>query len=511
MLRMLLFLPVLLSALPLTSVSVAQTPSPTSAAKLRRLLPLPERTLSPKLEISTYGIGHSLDQGFLLTRQMSDHSVEIAAIQRRMTGRAADAGLYRQLGGLYRRAGLPLKSKEAFQQSEILYKAVLAQRPNDGLALAGYGETMEASGQSSGAEAYLRKAAQTAPDSADVWMALGSVLSSQALPKTEPKTHLERDAGAAYSRAVLLAPRNPAVWAERGDFRSWTLPRFQGKFFSRDGLSDYERAADLSPHDPYAQAMVPTIDYIYVESHYNLYTSPEATAKETPAAVRLAKTALRRLTHLAQSTTGAPSASAYAARAWVQFQFCYDPKGAQKSERLALQQNPNQQDAIDYQMHVAAVTGDHVLLAAACRRELRRRPAVYLRVLLAYADYYLAQQKPEYWREGLAQLELAHAAQPNDYACALGLAVFLLKSGQTARADLLLTKIAPQGQKRPKEQQAEYDVTRGIGGALMGRQEEARRFLGMALKNDPQKNDPQNKAAQSALALLPVLPQPQQL
>ncbi len=79
--------------------------------------------------------------------------------------------------------------------------------------------------------------------------------------------------------------------------------------------------------------------------------------------------------------------------------------------------------------------------------------------------------------------------------------MFLLKSRQTARADLLLAEIAPQAQTRSKEQRAEYDMARGIGAALAGRQEEAKAFLGMALKNDLQ------KAAKSALALLPVLSQ----
>ncbi len=498
------------AAVPSAAQSQSTPLTPAAKTKLRRLLPFPSATLSPKMEVSNFGIGYSLGQGFRLARQTTDYAGQIVAVRRQMTGGTADAARYRTLGGLYRRAGLPAKSAAAFRQSEALYSAVLARRPHDGAALAGYGQTLRASGQIHDAaayEAYLRKAALSAPNSADVWMALGSVLASEATPKTEPEKHWEREAGAAYNKAVSLAPQNPAVWAVRGDFRSMSLPQFQGKFFSRDGLSDYQRSADLSPRDPYAQAMVPTIDYSYVEIHYNLYTSPAAAAKETPAAIRRAKTALRRITAVAQSTTGAQSASAYAARAWVQFQFCYDPKGAQKSERLALQQNPRQQDAIDYQMHVAAVTGDDALLAAACRRELRHRSQIYLRIVLAYADYCISQQKPLFVRDALEQMALAHAAAPHDDALRLGLAVLLLKSGQRSdlsRAAVLLRETAPSSPLRTKSQQAEYDLTRGIGAALTGDTSNACRFLDAALQDDPH-----NRAVKSALALLPATAAPQ--
>ena len=488
------FLAVVLLALP--CACSAQAPSPPVAAKLRGLLPFPEETLRPKMEMN-FGLGYSLAQGYVFSRQGSDHAGRIVAVRRQMTGGAADAPRYRLLGGLYRGAGLPIKSKAAFRQSKALYQAVLQQRPHDGAALAGYALTLQAEGQAAAAEAYLRKALQISPRSADVWLALGSVLEGKAFSQTDAKTHREREAGAAYDKAVSLAPQNPAVWAMRGEFRSLDLPLLQGKTPSRDGLSDCKRAASLLPHNPDAQAMVSTIDYGYVESHYSLATSPEAAAKETPEADRRAKKAVQRITAIAESTHGAQSAEAYMARAWVQFQFFYDPQGAQKSLALALRQNPRQQDAIDYQMHVAAVTGNDALLAAACRRELRRRPQQYLRVLLAYADFSIAQQKPRYWREGLRQMEMAHAAAPDDYACALGLATFLLEAGQTVRADLRLNKLAMQAKMRPKEQQTEYDITNGIGAALAGNQGDARRFLRSALQDDPH-----SQAAKSVLTLI---------
>ena len=183
----------------------------------------------------------------------------------------------------------------------------------------------------------------------------------------------------------------------------------------------------------------------------------------------------------------------------MQFEFFYDFQWAQKSLRLALKQNPQDQGARGYQIHVAAVTGDYPLMAAFCRRELRRRPQVYLHVLLADADSYLAQQKPRYWQEAREQMELAHAAAPHDDALRLGLAVLLLKSGQAmdqSRADVLLREIVLSS-PRHKVQPAEYDLTRGIGAALEGRTEEARRSFRDALQDDPH-----NQSAKSALALL---------
>ena len=486
------------SALPLTQACSAQFPapavSPATAAKLRRLLPFPEETLRRKMEL-TFGLGYSPDRGYLFSRQNSDYAAQIVAVQRQMTSGVADGARYRQLGVLYRQAGLPAKSHAAFQQSEMLYDFILAQRPNDGWALAGYGRTLQSAGQPSAAETYLRKATQIAPKSADVWMALGTVLDEESTPQTEAKLHKYRDAGKAYDRAVSLAPQNPAVWVRRGEFRTWD----QEKPFSRGGLSDYAQAASLLPRDPDAQAQVPTIDCFTFEMAHHIFTSPEAAKMEPAASDHRAEMYLRRITAIAQSTHGAQAAEAYTARAWVQFEFCYDPKGAQKSLALALRQNPRQQDAIDYQMHVAGITGDDVLLAAACRRELRRRPQVYLRILLADADFNIARLKPAYWQEARTQMALAHAAAPCDDALRLGLAVLLLKSGQAedqSRAAVLLAEIAST-QHRHQVQPAEYDLTRGISAALAGHQAEARTLLALALQDDPH-----NRPAKSALALL---------
>ena len=495
MLRVLLFAFFLLGTLSLTSGSAAQTPAPKIAETLRRLLPLPEGTLDPKTEI-TMGLSFSPDRGYTLFRQSSDYASQIVAVRRTLTGGIADAPRWRRLGNLYRAAGLRGKASTAFRRSEALCQNALRRNPRNGFAIAEYGCTLQEAGEIAASEKYLQKAARTAPNSPDVWLALGSVLQEEASPKTEAVKHYARNAGAAYDRAVSLAPRDPIVWITRGDFRTWGLPQAHGKISSRDGLSDYARAAVLTPYDPYAQAQVATIDCFTFELAHQMFTSRKAAKMEPAASDHRAEDILRRITKIGRSTRGRKSAEAYAARAWVQFEFFYDATGAQKSLRLALAQHPAEQDAIDYQMHVAAVSGNYPLLAAVCRRELKRRPEVRLRVLLAEADYYLAQQKPKYWQEGLAQMELAHAAQPDDYACALGLAVFLLKGGQTPRADLLLTEIAPKAQQRPKEQQAEYDVMRGISAALAGRQEEARKSLGKALKINPQ-----NKAAKSALAL----------
>ena len=475
----------------------AMPPSPTAAAKLRRLLPFPEATLDPKMEI-TFGLGYSLGEGFHFFRQSSDYAGRIVAVRRQMTGGPADAARYRRLGGLYRQAGRPPKSKAAFQQSEALYAAMLKRRPGDGAALAGYGRTLDASGQTASAEAYLRRATQTVPNSAEVWLALGLVLENEASPQTEEKKHWGQAILLAYDKAASLAPQNPAVWATRGQLRCWGLPQLHGKVPSQYGLSDYVRAAALLPQDPDAQALVVSTDCFTFEIAHHVFTSLKAAKMEPAASDHRAEKYLRRITAIAQSAHGAQAAEAYTARAWVQFEFFYDPKGAQKSLRLALQQNPSQQDAVDYQMHIAS---DDLLMAAACRRELRRRPQVCLRVLLADADFNIARQKPRFLQEARAQMELAHAAAPHDDALRLGFAALLLKSGDAAdltRASALLREIAPSAPGRAKVQQAEYGLTCGVSAALTGSNDNARRFLTLAGQEDPH-----NQAAKKALAVLP--------
>ena len=486
------------SALPLSQACLAQIPTSTAAEKLRRLLPLPEETLRQPMDLSI-GLGPAPNQNtefFRFSRNVP--VVQIVALRRALSGGAADAPRYGALGGLYRQIGLPDKSQAAFERSEALYRAALQKHPRDGKALAGLGRTLQASGQAAAAETYLKHAAQIAPNSADVWLALGSVLAAQASPRTAAASRSMREAAAAYDQAVAAAPQSPKAWTARGSFRSFTLPGLLRKPPSAAGLHDYEKAAALSPDDPYAQIQVPETELFVVETAHGLYTSPQ-TAKDAPQSFNLrAKEALRRLTRLAQAHHGRRSASAYKARAWVQFEYFYDFRGAQKSLALALQQDPRRRDAADYQIHVAAVTGSSAQMAFFCRREMALHPKLRLRVLLAYADYYLAPQKPRYWQEGLRQMEIVHAAAPREYAVSLGLAMFLLATGQTARADALLTRIAPSVAARSKAQQVEYDVTRGIGAALAGDGEEARSFLDLARKADPK-----NRAAKAAAALLP--------
>ena len=494
--RFLPLLPALLSVvlLPFDSPCPAQAPSPTIAAKLRRLVPFPEATLGPKMELN-FGLGFSWEQGYYFFRQSSDYAVQVVAIRRQMTGGVADAAQYRRLGNLYEAAGLRGKSNAAYRQSEAICWNALRRSPHDGLALAEYGRTLTDTHQTAKAEAFLRQAAQTMPNSPDIWLALGYVLEDEAAPKTEAAKRCARDAGLAYDRAVRLAPQNPVVWAMRGKFRS----RSKANPFSRNGLSDYAKAASLLPDNPDAQALVATTDCFTFEVAHHIFTSLKAAKMEPAASDHRAEMYLRRITAIAQSTQGAQSAEAYTARAWVQFEFFSDLKGAQKSLALALRQNPRQQDAIDYQMHIS--TDDDVLWAAACRRELRRRPDTRLRIMLADADFNLAAQKPKYLREALTQMELAHAAAPHDNALRLGLAVPLLKSGQAAglsRAAALLGEIPRPASPHAEVQPGDYDLTRGIAAALTGQDDEARRFLTLARQADPH-----NRPTMAALALLP--------
>ena len=494
--------------LPLTQACFAQSSapavSPAIAAKLRRLLPFPEEALRQTMEMSI-GFGKWPGGGCRFRRYGSEYdnyAADSVATRRLLTGGLSDAPRWLILGDLCRRAGLPKKASAAYAQSAAICRKVLTRNPHNAPALADYGQTLAAQGQPGLAEAFLKHAAQIAPKSAEVQLALGGVLIMEAKPGTETGKNFAQEAARAYNRAVSLAPENPAVWTARAVFRTFTLPDLSGQPPSSAGLRDYEKAAMLSPNDLMAQIAVPDMELLVVETAHHLYTSPEALKAEPRSFNLRAKKTLRCLTKIAQSTQGQKSAEAYDARAWVQFEYFYDPFGTQNSLRLALLQNPGDEGARDYQRHVAAVNGDYALLAAFCRQDLKRRPSVRLRTILAYADYYMAQQKPQYWKEARTQMERAHDAAPQDDALRLGLAVLLLKSGQAAgrsRAAVLLSEIAPSAPGRSKMQQAEYDLTRGISAALAGHPAEARARLALALQADPH-----NQPASSALALLPA-------
>lgn len=315
MFRLLPLLSVLLTLLPFASPCLTHAPAPATAAKLRRLLPFPDATLRQTMDLSI-GLKNAPNHGTVFFRYgYTDDITQIIVLRRTLTGGTADAPRYLSLGWLYRQAGLSAKAQAAFRQSQALYDVALQRRPHDGMALAGHGRTLQASGQTAAAEAYFRKATQIAPNSADVWMAYGSVLAAQATPRTEAAHPLVRQAAAAYNRAVSLAPQNPKTWTAQGDFRTFTQPDLLGKSPSAAGLSDYEKAATLSPDDPYAQIQVPETEHFAIETAHHIFTSLE-TAKVAPRSFNLrAKESLRQLTRIAQAHHGQRSAAAYKARA----------------------------------------------------------------------------------------------------------------------------------------------------------------------------------------------------
>ncbi len=502
--------------LALTATAAADVGADGNSVRLRSIISLPAASLSETMSL-TMGLDYSPALGYVISRERPDLSVSIQSLQSALADRAADAPGYYRLGALYDAEADHHAAAGAYRKSAACYRRLLARAPGDGRLAAGYSLALLRLGRASDAEAALHRAA---PGGAAVEAARAQVEEERADQRLKQGPEAGRaeaaqealdDAGEAYDRAVVLAPREPTFQALRAGFLAYTRPQMQGRinalrpgrpglpasFISEAGLADYQRAAELSPKNPYAVAMPVWLDVVCFAVKHHTDMADRANVPRMSAGSRShARAAILRLKALTQTEDRHRAARAWTALAWVQFEFYGDAGGAVRSLVRALEEDPSRQDAADYLLHVPAVTNNWPLLAAVCRREIRGRDTTRLRVILAYADCKLSRDD-----EAQRQLEAAHVREPHNGGIALALAALLMKTGSPndlVRARVPIAQAAPlSSQTLSPERRAEYDALRGIGEALAGQPVQAGDLLRRALEADPA-----NTEAKRALALL---------
>lgn len=486
------------------------------AAQLRRVLSLPEATMSEKMSL-TMGLKYSRTFGYFISRERPDLSAAVGPLRRSLQHKPEAAG-YDRLGALYDEEGRHAAAQNAYRRSAVWHRLRLARRPNDVGEIAAYSLVLLRLGLVQQAAAVLRGAdagsaavqaaqAQILEKQADAW--LGQSKRSDRAARAQ--TALDA-AAASYDRAVRLAPRTPATWALRAGFRTFSKPQTQGRidalrpappsqpavFVSAEGITDYERAAQLDPRDPYAIAMPSWIDvgYFAFTNHTDMADRKNVPLMSAQARQR-AREAVRCLKRLTKVGDRRLSARAWTALAWVQFEFYGDAGGATRSLLQALSQDPSRQDAADYLLHVPGIVGDYPLMAAACRREMKQNDTPRLHIILAYAE-----AKQSHFAEARRQLEVVRRWQPQDRATALALAALRMKQGGPGAltdAGRLLGEATPAfSPTAAPERRADYQALRGVYAALTDHPDQARDFLRAALKVDPA-----NRQAKDALALMP--------
>ena len=508
---------IFVAALVANTAALAGVQEDAQSAKVRRSISPPMAPLIGKMSL-TMGLSYSPDLGYVILRERPDLSAVIAQTTKMLGKGPEDAPIYTRLGALYRAEGDFASAQSAYRRSHDFYRVLLARHPSDGSLIAAYSLTLLRLGQSGQAEATLRYAGK---NNAEVQTALGRVLEEQAAAWLEGATtppHADNaqtaldEAATCFDRATCLTPNSPSVWAIRGGFRTFIRAQMQahidtlrskhsttsGMMVSPEGLTDYERAARLSPQDPYAVAMPVWLDIAYFAvTHHAAMVDRKNIPLMSPQTRQRARDTISRLKVLTQAKDKRLAAQAWTALAWVQFEFYDDGPGAIRSLLQALKDDRSRQDAADYLLHVAAVVHNYPLLAALCRHESSRDHSTRLHLILAYADVKISE-----YEEAKRQLEAAHQQDREDFDIRLALTALLMKTGRPAdlaRAGELTEQSADAlPPTATPGQVAEYEALRGVFCALREQPEQARNLLRLALKTDPA--NPQAKDALAALA-----------
>ncbi len=184
-----------------------RTQAAVDKAKLRQAAELPTVTVSP-------AISFTMQAGYHTSSDQRDLPVEIAVIQKALTGKDADAERYFQIGKLYEDGNDPAHAKEAYSKSVVLYRHQAATRPKDGAVLAAFGTALAATTQMAEAETALRQAVQIAPHQASAWTALGDFLTGQAIAALLPPS-FETDGvdfGFAFGAALAGMPEKQTAF-----------------------------------------------------------------------------------------------------------------------------------------------------------------------------------------------------------------------------------------------------------------------------------------------------------
>ena len=155
-------------------------------AKLRQAAALPTVALSPSISFNG-------ETGYHSSSDQRDLPAQIAVLQKALNGKDADAERYLQIGKLYEYSNDPAHAKEVFSKSVALYRQQAAERPKDGVVLAGFGTALAADKQMVESETVLRRAVRIAPRQASAWTSLGDFLPNQAVAALLPPSSSERD------------------------------------------------------------------------------------------------------------------------------------------------------------------------------------------------------------------------------------------------------------------------------------------------------------------------------
>lgn len=147
------------------------------AARLRQAVPLPGLSLT---------VGFDVTEDLIVPKNPQDRAVQLAALQRPLSGGADEAARYLQLGRFQSQTNDPTGAQRSYAQAVARYGTLAVARPDDASVLTGYGQALTRANHTQEAETVLRRAVQLAPGKARPWAELAHVLESESFAALLP-------------------------------------------------------------------------------------------------------------------------------------------------------------------------------------------------------------------------------------------------------------------------------------------------------------------------------------
>ncbi|HZZ78646.1 MAG TPA: hypothetical protein VFE62_09015, partial [Gemmataceae bacterium] len=266
---------------------------PVDAKKLCELIRLPKGSM-------TLGFGINSRRGFVLSGESVDHSAEIAALEKALCGDAMDAERYYRLSELYDQTE---KRRQADAKAAVLFRKQLQEDPHNGRLAMRLGRCLPVE-NSAEIEMLLRRAVKLAPNDGECWVELGdflwnksfetfvgpgmkgapqmdafmSIIATGKVPpeRLRASRKIAKEAHACMDRAVTIAPRRSRFYLTRATASSFdtmldsifdesgqvatidgldVMARVFGKLSAAKVFADLQKAAELEPTSPRAQAI----------------------------------------------------------------------------------------------------------------------------------------------------------------------------------------------------------------------------------------------------------------
>jgi tetratricopeptide (TPR) repeat protein len=503
-------------------------PQEVEKAKLREAVHFPSIAVK-------FGFGFNSKRGIVLPGDVPDFAAEIARLEKALRGDPSNASCHLQLGWLYSQIDNGKRADAESKKAIELYRMQVKAHPENARLLADLGLALKDTDMGKEAEKVVRHAVQLRPRDWYCQVALGRILTDQALaPLGEQVSDLTKlvqllamgkvpaedlqkakrlfeQAMTCFNEAALLAPQEPEVWSRRacsrlavGFFRAGLL-LMDGQainpmavVFSDDLLADLQRLTEVSPADYKALGIAAAFEaFVFALRNPDKIKNSKSMMEALPEKTRQSVLdKIRTLERIAggkdrQAATGAAEVTGI-----IHFVAFNDPEGAEGSLRRALALNPGRELAWEMLIAGLGLADKHKECLEACLARLKHKDSARHRLLAAraLADLREFDQAEEQVRLGLKQ-------DPRDVSCNLGLAAMLLKRidvkalEQAGRQLDVVEKLLQDSDA--EYLRADYLVTRGLFIALSGDLRTAREILEGALKNDGA-----NKRAKEALAAL---------